>query len=68
MNYYTDLISQLVWYFPVDWTVVAQNITDPNIVGQMQQAFNHFVQTGQVWAMLIGLIIGYVFRNLTTYG
>jgi hypothetical protein len=68
MNYYTDLISQLVWHFPVAWTVVAQNITDPNIVGQMQQAFNHFVQTGQVWAMLIGLIIGYVFRNLTTYG
>jgi hypothetical protein len=68
MNYYTDLISQLIWHFPVNWTVVAQNITDPNIVGQMQQAFNHFVQTGQVWAMLIGLIIGYVFRNLTTYG
>jgi hypothetical protein len=68
MNYYTDFISQLVWHFPETWTVVAQNITDPNIVGQMQQAFNHFVQTGQVWAMLIGLIIGYVFRNLTTYG
>ncbi|MBD2772849.1 hypothetical protein [Iningainema tapete] len=49
-------------------TVVAQQITDPNIIGQMQKAFNHFVQTGQVWALLIGLCIGYMIRNLTSYG
>lgn len=49
-------------------TIVAQQITDPNLIGQMQKAFNHFVQTGQVWALLIGLCIGYMIRNLTSYG
>ena len=48
--------------------VLAQQITDPNLIGQMQKAFNHFVQSGQVWAMLIGLAIGYMIRNLTSYG
>jgi hypothetical protein len=34
----------------------------------MQSAFNHFIQTGQVWAMLIGLVIGYMIKNLTSFG
>lgn len=48
--------------------VLAQQITDPNLIGQIQKAFSHFVQSGQVWAMLIGLAIGYMIRNLTSYG
>lgn len=51
-----------------DWTVVAQSVTDTDLIGTVQKAFNHFIQSGQVWAMLIGLIIGYMFRSLTTYG
>jgi hypothetical protein len=68
MNLFSDSISQLIGYSPVDWTVLAQQITDPNVLGQMQNAFNHFVKTGQVWALLIGLGIGYMIRNLTSYG
>ncbi|MBW4447590.1 MAG: hypothetical protein KME38_12155 [Spirirestis rafaelensis WJT71-NPBG6] len=59
---------QLVWHLPVYSTVLAQNVRDPNIIGQMQTGFNHFIQTGQVWALLIGLVIGYMIRNLTSYG
>ncbi|MBW4605806.1 MAG: hypothetical protein KME22_00920 [Hassallia sp. WJT32-NPBG1] len=59
---------QLVWHLPVYSTVLAQNVRDPNIIGQMQTGFNHFIQTGQVWALLIGLVIGYIIRNLTSYG
>jgi hypothetical protein len=68
MNFLSDSIFQLVWHLPVDWTLIAQTINDPNILGQIQKAFNNFVQTGQVWALLIGLVIGYLFRNLTSYG
>jgi hypothetical protein len=68
MNNFSDSVSQLVWHSSVNYPVIAQQITDPNVVGQMQKAFNHFVQTGQVWALLIGLLIGYMIRNLTSYG
>ncbi|WP_392536005.1 hypothetical protein [Nostoc sp. C117] len=61
-------MSQLLWHLPVNWTALAQTITDPDLMGQMQKAWNHFIQTGQVWALLIGLVIGYIIRNLTSYG
>ncbi|MBW4585669.1 hypothetical protein G7B40_008280 [Aetokthonos hydrillicola Thurmond2011] len=68
MKLFYESISQPVGNLPLNSTVVAQQITDPNVIGQMEHAFNHFVQTGQVWALLIGLVIGYMIRNLTTYG
>jgi hypothetical protein len=30
--------------------------------------FNNFVQSGQAWALFIGLILGYVLRGFMTYG
>ncbi len=68
MSHYNELMSQLLWHLPVNWTALAQTITDPDLMGQMQKAWNHFIQTGQVWALLIGLVIGYIIRNLTSYG
>ena len=53
---------------PVNWTVIAQNVSDPDVMGQMEKAFNNFIETGQVWALLIGLVVGYMIRNLTSYG
>ncbi|MEH1768312.1 hypothetical protein [Nostoc sp.] len=68
MSHYSDLISQLLWHLPVNLTDIAQTITDPHVLDQIQKAWSHFIQTGQVWALLIGLFIGYIIRNLTSYG
>ncbi|MDJ0737834.1 MAG: hypothetical protein QNJ47_27885 [Nostocaceae cyanobacterium] len=68
MDILSDSISHILWHLPVDWTVVAQQVTDPNILGQMEKAFTNFVKSGQMWAMLIGFFIGYMFRNLTSFG
>ncbi|MEH2251444.1 hypothetical protein [Nostoc sp.] len=68
MSYYNDFISQLFWHLPVNLTVIAPTITDPDVMGQIQKSWSHFIQTGQVWALLIGLVIGYMIRNLTSYG
>ncbi|KZL49388.1 MULTISPECIES: hypothetical protein [Cyanophyceae] len=68
MNYFSGVISQLVWQLPVNLTMLAQTINDPDVLGQMEQAWNNFVTTGQIWALLIGLIVGYVLRGLTSYG
>ncbi|MEA5508096.1 hypothetical protein VB735_34445 [Halotia wernerae UHCC 0503] len=68
MNYISDLISQLFWHLPANLMPLAQAIHDPDLIGQIQKAWSHFIQTGQVWALLIGLVIGYIIRNLTSYG
>ncbi len=39
----------------------AQMVKDPDVIGQMTNAWQKFIETGQVWAMLIGMFLGYVF-------
>lgn len=63
----TTYVSQ-VGQSSLNYIVVAQTVKDPDVVGNAQVAFNHFVQTGQVWALLIGLVLGYMFRSMTSYG
>lgn len=64
----THELSQQVEQSSLNYIVVAQTIKDPDLLGDVQVAFNHFVQTGQVWALLIGLVIGYLLRSMTSYG
>ncbi|BAZ42158.1 hypothetical protein NIES4101_81260 [Calothrix sp. NIES-4101] len=68
MELISDWVFQFIGQPPVDLTIFAQTINDPNVLGQIQKSFSHFVQTGQAWALLIGLVIGYMIRNLTSYG
>ncbi len=63
ISYLPELNSQI----SIDWLVLAQNVTDPDVLGQMQRAFNNFIQSGQVWAFGIGLVVGYVFRGMTSF-
>jgi hypothetical protein len=67
MNYLNDSLSQLIWHLPANITILAQN-TNVDMVAEIVKTWNHFVQTGQIWALLIGLVVGYLLRNLTTYG
>ncbi len=62
-----DPISQLLLKLPINWTIVAQTLKQTDLAGDVQKAFSHFVATGQIWALLTGLIIGYLFRSLTSY-
>lgn len=45
----------------------AQIIEDPDIIGQMTDAWKNFVESGQVWALLIGIFFGYTFANFTRF-
>ncbi|MBF2056929.1 MAG: hypothetical protein IGQ45_06840 [Cyanobacterium sp. T60_A2020_053] len=54
-----------LWFFlPLD--LLAQ-IEDPDILGQMTTAWNNFIESGQVWALLIGLFLGYLFAGFTKF-
>lgn len=47
--------------------VLAQQ-TDADLVADFKEAFNNFIESGQVWAFILGIIIGYLLRKFTTYG
>lgn len=68
MDIFSDWIINTLGFFPLDGEILAQTIRDPDLMGQLQRSFTNFVQTGQAWALLIGLAIGYMIRNLTSYG
>ena len=46
-------------------SLLAQQIEDPDILGQMQDAWYNFIDSGQVWALLIGVFLGYTFKGFT---
>lgn len=48
-------------------TVLAVVDRDVDILAQMQDAFNNFIDSGQGWALLIGVFVGYLFRSFTSY-
>lgn len=65
VTHISDSVSVWLSHSPINWPLLAQDIKDPDVLGQMQRAFDNFIKTGQVWALLIGLILGYMFRGFT---
>jgi hypothetical protein len=43
--------------------VLAQQVSDPDIMGNIKNAWDNFVETGQIWALIIGMVLGYLFRG-----
>lgn len=55
-------------HFQVDWLFFAQDVSNtPDILANIQNAWGNFVKTGQIWAMLIGIFFGYLFRSMTSF-
>ncbi|NEQ52743.1 MAG: hypothetical protein F6K11_21835 [Leptolyngbya sp. SIO3F4] len=46
--------------------VIAQQFEE-NFFERSGDIFGNFVDSGQLWALLIGIVIGYVIRGITTY-
>lgn len=45
--------------------LLAQSVEDPDILGQIQDAWFNFIDSGQVWALLMGTFFGYTFKGFT---
>lgn len=56
----SEHFSVLIW-----WLAAIDEEVD--VLLQMQNAWNNFIESGQIWALLIGLVLGYLFRSLTAY-
>ncbi len=46
--------------------VIAQQFED-NFASRSGEILNNFVESGQLWALLIGVVLGYAIRGITTY-
>ncbi|MEM7062805.1 MAG: hypothetical protein AAF572_06545 [Cyanobacteria bacterium P01_B01_bin.77] len=46
--------------------VIAQQFED-NFFDHSGDILGNFVESGQLWALLIGVVLGYVIRGVTTY-
>lgn len=65
---WSDALGGLSHPLSVDWLVLAQQASsDTDIIAKMQNSWNTFVSTGQVWALLIGIVLGYLFKSFTTF-
>lgn len=51
------LLSGSIW--------IAQAYKD-DLLANVSQSWNNFIQSGQVWALMIGFVVGYLFRGLTS--
>lgn len=47
-------------------TVIGQQF-DQDVVADFGNALNTFIESGQVWALLVGFVLGYLLRGITTY-
>lgn len=46
--------------------VFAQTFNE-DILGNIGKSWDNFIRTGQVWALIIGFVFGYIFRSITSY-
>lgn len=59
-----DTLSTLLEKLPLDGSIVAQSVSDTNLFGQVQSAWIDFVKTGKIWAFGVGVIVGWVLKNI----
>ena len=52
-------------HWPDQALFFAQSIREVDILGDFADAWNNFIKTGQVWALIIGFVLGWAFRGFT---
>lgn len=45
------------------WQLFAQQV-DVDLWSDVQKAWSHFIECGQVWALLVGLVIGWMVKSI----
>lgn len=48
----------------INMDLIAQQFKQ-DIGGDFSKSWNGFVKSGQIWALLIGVAVGYLFRSIT---
>lgn len=61
------LMGGLNHLLSIDWLGLAQLKTETDLFAQVSGAWDNFVKTGQIWALLIGIVFGYFIKAFTTF-
>lgn len=48
-------------------SLLAQVLEDVDIIADLTNAWKNYVESGQIWATLIGFILGYIFASFTRF-
>ena len=48
----------------IDMDLLAQQFNQ-DVMGDLGKGWNNFVKSGQIWALMIGVVVGYLFRSIT---
>lgn len=68
ISYVNDGLGGLHSHLSFNWLFLAQDVSNtPDILTSIGGAWDKFVKTGQIWALLIGIFIGYLFRSMTSF-
>jgi hypothetical protein len=67
VHHWIDSLQQLHWHFPPDLMILDKKI-ESDLFGDVQRAVDHFIKSGQAWAFLIGLFLGYFIKTFTSFG
>jgi len=62
-----DFSSLNLAHFHLDWNTFFAQQFKQNIMKDLANGWNNFVKTGQIWALLIGVTLGYLFKSVTTF-
>lgn len=67
-GHWQDSIQQLTQHH--GWTLLqsGDGHFDTDTGKNFREAWNHFVKTGQVWALMFGVVLGYLIKQFTTFG
>jgi hypothetical protein len=68
LSSWNDLWQTIHWHSSIDWSLLAQKTFQTDVFAGTRAWFQNFIQTGQIWALIIGFVIGYILRGLTSYG
>ncbi|MGB8700399.1 MAG: hypothetical protein WCD18_13370 [Thermosynechococcaceae cyanobacterium] len=53
-------------HFGADHLWMAQTFKQ-DLFGDFSKSWDYFIRSGQVWALVIGVVVGYIFRSITSY-
>jgi hypothetical protein len=58
-----NTLSHLLWQSSSNCTLIAQQ-SDVDLLVNVQKVWNNLIQTGQLWAFLIGVGVGWWIRSV----
>ncbi len=68
INHWHLALGGMSHQLQVDWLFFAQDAPGtPDLLANIQNAWSNFIKTGQIWALLIGIFFGYLFRSMTSF-